>query len=192
MSYLGTASRHANSATVRSQLSALAFALSKRVSLFSPKMTEQTECIPRDHSHASPYNQISADQKQIRILHLQPGCWKEDLKCSLQVVSLDDVSLDDACDFPEDESPDDPAVIRYEALSYTWGGRTKANELAIDDKYVPITDNLASALRHLRRRDRVRILWIDAICIDQQNLTERAQQVSIMGDIYSQADFVLV
>lgn len=58
--------------------------------------------------------------------------------------------------------------------------------------HVPITDNLAFALRYLRRLRRVRTLWIDALCIYQRNLIERAQQVLIKGEIYSRAHRVLV
>lgn len=55
-----------------------------------------------------------------------------------------------------------------------------------------IGPNLASALRHLRLRDRPRRLWVDAICIDQENVDERGKQVAMMGNIYRQATIVTV
>lgn len=55
-----------------------------------------------------------------------------------------------------------------------------------------ITRNLFIALQHLRHGDRPRVLWIDAICVDQENLAERSQQVARMADIFSLANRVLV
>jgi len=62
----------------------------------------------------------------------------------------------------------------------------------IDDQTMLVGANLHSALLNLRYEDRERILWIDAICIDQTSPTERNQQVTIMGDIYKQSWRVLV
>jgi hypothetical protein len=55
-----------------------------------------------------------------------------------------------------------------------------------------ITENLCTALKHLRYPDRDRILWIDAICIDQENDKERGYQVQQMGSIYRKAEQVVV
>lgn len=58
---------------------------------------------------------------------------------------------------------------------------------------VQIGVNLECALRHLRQgRDSKLILWADAICIDQQNLKERSNQVQRMGSIYSKAGEALL
>jgi hypothetical protein len=78
----------------------------------------------------------------------------------------------------------------YHALSYVWGSEVDA--VAVDfgpDRVscVRITQNLAVALLHLRWPDRPRIMWIDAICIDQRNDAEKSQQVAIMGGIYKHA-----
>jgi len=55
-----------------------------------------------------------------------------------------------------------------------------------------VTQNLFVALRHLRRQDQDRILWIDAICINQRDLTERSVEVGRMGLIYRQAAHTIV
>jgi hypothetical protein len=55
-----------------------------------------------------------------------------------------------------------------------------------------VTTNLYAALLHLRNSSLERIIWIDAICIDQKNDEERAQQIQLMAKIYSQASRVLV
>lgn len=80
----------------------------------------------------------------------------------------------------------------YEALSYAWGDSkskvtSRCNGISLD-----ITTNLRDALVDLRWTDRPRFLWVDAICIDQGNLQERGQQVSIMRHIYASATRVVV
>ncbi|KAK7962961.1 heterokaryon incompatibility 6 OR allele [Apiospora aurea] len=86
--------------------------------------------------------------------------------------------------------------LDYEALSYTWGSPATGDEPAptclIDGKAMPIRRNLYDALRHLRWRDYERVLWIDALCIDQSNVAERNHQVGRMRDIYSNAETVRV
>lgn len=107
-------------------------------------------------------------------------------------------------------SPKEEITRQYEALSYVWGSADNPEAIRIvtsaapgaQDDDVPgssdkaaalhVTENLASALRHLRRQDAARTLWIDAICIDQQNVAERSEQVGKMGEIYSSATRVLV
>lgn len=81
---------------------------------------------------------------------------------------------------------------RYEALSYTWGDYWKDPMTAYitsdsglwNTAKVDIGQNLASALRHLRYKDKPRTLWVDALCINQQDLIERNHQVKQMGNIY--------
>ncbi|KAF4997561.1 hypothetical protein FGRMN_3766 [Fusarium graminum] len=80
----------------------------------------------------------------------------------------------------------------YEALSYVWGDYDDVNYIKMDDCDIPITPNLYLALIHLRATDHVRVLWVDALCIDQSVHGERNQQVRIMGDIYKSARQVIV
>ncbi|KAF2120291.1 heterokaryon incompatibility protein-domain-containing protein [Lophiotrema nucula] len=87
---------------------------------------------------------------------------------------------------------DTEGLIEYEALSYTWGGSYKPQDVTIDGKLMLVTTNLFRALQHLRCRNRDRILWIDAICIDQTNEKERGHQVQQMTDIYRTAERVLI
>jgi hypothetical protein len=51
---------------------------------------------------------------------------------------------------------------------------------------------LGEALRYLRKEDEARILWVDAVCINQQDLGERSAQVNKMGGIYRNAAQVYV
>lgn len=86
----------------------------------------------------------------------------------------------------------------YEALSYVWGSDEKPHILnLINEKFdglrqVPITVSLHNALRSIRPTTYVkRSLWIDAICINQQDNEEKNYQVRAMAHIYKQASCVL-
>ncbi|KAK7415746.1 hypothetical protein QQX98_005659 [Neonectria punicea] len=90
---------------------------------------------------------------------------------------------------------------RYEALSYVWGdaGVSEYAQVEAEDSQAAgqplatlgIRPNLASALRHLRSTDATRVLWIDAICINQDDIPERNEQVKRMTNIYSLAHQVV-
>jgi hypothetical protein len=80
----------------------------------------------------------------------------------------------------------------YEALSYCWGEPTDIESIYCNGREKSVGRNLETALRHLRRTDETRILWADAICINQENLPEKSYQVSIMSLIYRDAKRVVV
>ena len=83
---------------------------------------------------------------------------------------------------------------RYEALSYTWGDPsvTDAIRCSQTGRELLVTVNCKNALRRLRFPHQRRWLWIDAICINQQDIRERELQVGRMGEIYKAAEGVLV
>lgn len=82
---------------------------------------------------------------------------------------------------------------KYTALSYTWGQphRTKDVFVETSSQCIKVTENLHAALVHLRRRVPVK-LWIDAICINQDDIKERSSQVRLMRQIYRGASQVVV
>lgn len=80
----------------------------------------------------------------------------------------------------------------YEALSYFWGSADKRRSVLVDDRRLLVTENLHAALLRLRDPTLPRILWIDAICINQDNYEERKRQVQLMALIYIRASRVLV
>ncbi|OCL03806.1 HET-domain-containing protein, partial [Glonium stellatum] len=80
----------------------------------------------------------------------------------------------------------------YEALSYTWGSSEKPRSVSIKGQNLAVTENLYTALLRLRDRSFERIIWIDAVCINQENLKEQGHQVQLMAEIYSKAIRVLV
>jgi hypothetical protein len=61
----------------------------------------------------------------------------------------------------------------------------------VDDEPVEVKVNLHAALRELRRRH-LSPIWVDALCINQENMYERGQQVLQMGLIYSRAVEVIM
>ncbi|CAK1362383.1 unnamed protein product [Cercospora beticola] len=97
-----------------------------------------------------------------------------------------------------DGSYESGEVFPYEALSYTWGvsqrGRTICYRSGRNERtMVPVTDNLFKALRGLRpRHGKPRLIWIDALCINQADLQERSAQVRFMPEIYRWAEIVNV
>ncbi|KAH8755175.1 heterokaryon incompatibility protein-domain-containing protein [Hyaloscypha finlandica] len=80
----------------------------------------------------------------------------------------------------------------YEALSYTWGTDKAIAPIFIDGGVLFVRYNLYCALRSLRRPTKRRVLWVDALCINQDDATVRNNQVSQMADIYSSSIEVLV
>ncbi|KAM5371733.1 hypothetical protein ACJZ2D_007798 [Fusarium nematophilum] len=110
----------------------------------------------------------------MRLLRLLPAPNADDpIECRLDVVAFA-------------EPP------RYEALSYCWGGNDRSGEIKCNGEPFPVTENLLLALRSLRREDAARTLWIDAVCINQENLAERKSQVMRMGQIYSGATSAVI
>lgn len=81
---------------------------------------------------------------------------------------------------------------KYEALSYVWGNKTIPRYIRLDRKILQITPNLYEALLALRRASEPRRLWVDAICINQHDVNERNQQVTLMGNIYMNASRVVI
>jgi hypothetical protein len=98
--------------------------------------------------------------------------------------------------------PDGPPLgfrPQYEALSYTWGTSENPQTAFIPPTdnnappwTFPISHNLAGALRHLRHELAPRIFWVDALCINQNDIHERDTQVTRMADIYRLASKVVV
>jgi hypothetical protein len=81
---------------------------------------------------------------------------------------------------------------QYEALSYVWGSIKGDCRVYCDGKLLYVTSNCESALRYLRLKHRTRVLWIDAVCINQDSNAEKIRQVPMMGDIYESAARVLL
>jgi hypothetical protein len=110
----------------------------------------------------------------IRLLVIHPeSWWRTAVSCEMKT-------------FPMDSLPE------YEALSYTWGCLADTEKIEINGRHFRVTRNLRLALQHLRRKNEVRILWVDAICINQMDYDEKSEQVGKMDKIYRQASNVCI
>jgi hypothetical protein len=87
------------------------------------------------------------------------------------------------------------SMPKYQALSYTWGSPETTKTIAVNGALVEVQQNLHDALFNLFELPEWGgevWLWVDAICIDQQNLQERTSQVRLMDFIYTRAQRVLI
>lgn len=81
----------------------------------------------------------------------------------------------------------------YEALSYVWGSTERSETVALaDGKFLRVTKLLKAALAFVEVQCATGYLWIDQVCIDQDDTIERGEQVKIMGQIYSSCERVMV
>jgi hypothetical protein len=118
------------------------------------------------------YQPLEASLPLVRILILEAGVWESPIRCDLRTECLDD----------------QPA---YDALSYVWGDASIVKPISLCGHEHLATANLETALRHLRQKDAERILWVDALSVNQADLKEREQQVKLMTRIYTQARIVI-
>ncbi|KAI4869753.1 HET-domain-containing protein [Hypoxylon rubiginosum] len=119
------------------------------------------------------YSPLDPNRSEIRVLVLQRGKTSDPIRCTLRTVSLDSPPY-------------------FEALSYVWGDMSVKKPITVDGEEFQVTVNLESALRALRRPFRQRTLWVDAVCINQDDIPEKNVQVPQMGRLYGSAGSVLV
>ena len=124
---------------------------------------------------AAPHTYTALAEGEIRLARLVPGPYSATVEVSLEHHILGS-----------------PEIPEYEALSYTWGDTSVVHTISCNGGRLCVADNLWNALRRLRYEEKPRLLWIDKICINQDDVHERGQQVSIMGLIFSSASLVPV
>jgi hypothetical protein len=99
------------------------------------------------------------------------------------------------------QKPDSPIEIdlwhsnisnKYRCLSYMWGDQTEKHDILLNGRAFRVAKNLYKFLDFATQEYPGELLWIDAICIDQDNIPERGHQVQRMGSVYSGAQEVLV
>jgi hypothetical protein len=122
----------------------------------------------------SIYTERLLSGNRIRVLHVYPSSRRHrQLECELQLLSLDDA----------------PA---YEALSYVWGVDPPSVPIICNGQRLNIRSELSYALARVRLKHATRIIWVDALCIDQTDDEEKSHQVPLMGKIFSHATKVNV
>ena len=82
--------------------------------------------------------------------------------------------------------------LQYEAVSYYWGHPKDVSTILCNGQQLRVPRRLEIALQNMRYTDRPRILWADAICINQLNTAEREGQVQLMRSIFSKAQQTLI
>jgi Heterokaryon incompatibility protein (HET) len=127
------------------------------------------------------YSYLPLGPDGIRLLRLMPceyeSIERTEIQCELFQYPLQD---------------QDQKTHLYEALSYVWGEPGETLPILVNGVRFLVTVNLHAALIRLRDRSLQRILWVDAICINQKDLKEQGQQVQLMAKIYSKARCVIV
>ena len=125
-------------------------------------------------SRLEPYIYTPLPPGHIRLLHVPPQFSPTGtLSCNLKIFSLH-------------ERP------QYEALSYAWGTEQAFEHIVCNGAKLPVTPHLLEGLRSISKALFVQWLWIDAICINQSDDVEKANQVMQMWQIYSAASRVVV
>jgi len=121
------------------------------------------------------YSPLDATKTEFRLVVLLSSKeWDDPIECRLQVVSLNEVPY-------------------FCALSWVWGNPLDDHRIIVDGVPTPVPRNLEYALRHLRQTQAGyhQVLWVDIICIDQRNASEKNHQVSIMPQIFRNAQKVI-
>ncbi|KAI9855748.1 MAG: hypothetical protein M1813_009638 [Trichoglossum hirsutum] len=128
------------------------------------------------------YEALSNKRHSIRLLNLfSSSSENPQIECELVVKDPDQNNMNDT---------------EYEALSWCWGTAQQTSYINIRKdgrlyiKYV--SPDLVAALRALRHPQQDRYLWIDAVCINQDNYPEKNHQVEMMSTIYGEAKSVCV
>ena len=106
------------------------------------------------------YEPLAPWSREIRLLEVLP---RENQHVAEVRVIVRTVSLDD------------PARPQYEAISYCWGDPLDPNPIFCTDNSIPwVTDSLYAALCNLRLQNRSRLVWADAVCINQSDNIEKS------------------
>jgi hypothetical protein len=144
-----------------------------------------------DQHTTSP--QISRSKAGV-LLRPTHACFLKMQDRSIKLLTLHPAKNDRAsirCSVLPDDLSRNPS---YEALSYTWGNSTDVCAVPIDingrEKFV--STNLEAALRVLRLHKSPRVLWIDALCINQEEDSEKNRQIPLMGTIFASALQVVI
>ncbi|RFU77087.1 heterokaryon incompatibility het-6, partial [Trichoderma arundinaceum] len=140
-----------------------------------PRRPKQSPVVPEENRFV--YKPLG-DTKSVRFLILQPGSGSDPLVGSLRPGSLDPADVEE--------------LPPYEAISYVWGTSDRRFELICDGAVLPLTQSIRDALMRVRLPDQPRRLWADQICINQDDIAERSQQVRLMNAVYKNAGKVLV
>jgi hypothetical protein len=131
---------------------------------------------PREAVTPYQYTPLNEEAQEIRLLTILPGNFSSHIRVCLHITL-----------FTKETE------LKFEALSYCWGSQVDTVDIFVGEQgnqTIKVTQNLAHALPCLRYSHKPRKIWIDAICVNQQDPEERSSQVKRMADIYSMASQV--
>jgi Heterokaryon incompatibility protein (HET) len=115
------------------------------------------------------------DLQDIRIVLIQPNSTQSaQIVCTLVTTKL--------------TSP----TYAYQCLSYVWGNPTQSKNIVCNNSTVKVTENLYTAMKNIRQKSDTLAIWIDQLCINQVDLSERSQQVLLMAEIYRKAQKTII
>jgi ankyrin repeat protein len=129
------------------------------------------------------YKPISLEGPAFRLLRLLKGNYDDPIQCQLFESKLA---------LPEHTTASPEHICDYAALSYTWGNTSRPCDIIVNGSNMAVTKNAYLALRDLRCQEQDQVLWVDALCINQDDNDEQGQQVQQMGSIYSEAKRVFI
>lgn len=135
-----------------------------------------------------PLKKAPSGWQEIRLFSLLPNISCSTIRGHLFQARIKDDLMDGSVEV-NFYSACNPA---YEALSYVWGDREEGRQIFLNGIPFRVTQNLYAALAQLRLFERERVLWIDAICINQNDDDEKSTQVTFMRQIYEAASQVLI
>ena len=146
--------------------------LAKFIATFSQHI-KAMDCLSLLKRKLCDFPPLERATDSLRLITLHPGGPSDPIRCTLCSTTFANKPI-------------------YQALSYTWGEVKPSRTIWLNGQTFAVGMNLWSALYNLRHENRSRSLWVDAVCINQSNMEERNDQVSIMAFIYQRATDVLV
>jgi hypothetical protein len=129
----------------------------------------------------------SSDPSLLRVLRVSAGEHGSPLRCSLEFADCFSTAETD-----NNAEPSRYPRMEYEALSYCWGDPTRRATITLNDCEHDISANLYVALENIRLSDTERVLWVDALCINQNDMEEKSKEVTRMVDIYYNAKQAII
>ena len=142
------------------------------------------------------YTPLDSTKRQIRLIHLLPK--RPKAEGFLSETEAEHVYVQGDVQSNNDESihctfslASLEAFPTFDALSYVWGNSKDVTPVHLEGHVFPVTRNLHSALQNLRKDDEERVLWVDALCINQGDPNERSNQVAEMHFIFERAETVV-
>ncbi|KAI1779254.1 heterokaryon incompatibility protein-domain-containing protein [Hypoxylon cercidicola] len=156
----------------------------------SSKDTQSRETEPLQHASDTEDSLRDATKSTIYPRALEPT--------EFRLLRINSVSDKNSPVHATVETYSDDNYPEYETVSYTWGGEDGDSRLCrpifigLYWDVLPQTENCWQLLRFVRPEKGARLIWIDAICINQKNVKERAAQVAKMAQIYTQCTKVIL